>query len=240
MDFFFRRTAMEQRSTAQDVHVHRCDLCKTTIVDSYCDLCHFNLCTPCIGEHISDGYDKHKMVPFNERRSTLIYSKCGSHPNKNCELQCKDCDNVYVCVSCISNYHNGHMFVEILQVYKSKKGVIKNDRKELENLISLLQRYIELLEKKLSIRDKGYENITTKISKQDKDSQRCILPEHLDEVKQTQSHNKDKLFTLKQIEESTLVSPTVEYISENRDLLRYIIPKGQALLSLKSQTASNR
>lgn len=69
-------------------------------------------------------------------------------------------------------------------------------------------------------------NITTKFSKQDKDSQRCILQKHLDEIKQTQSHNKDKLFTLKQIEESTLVSPTVEYM----DLFKHI-PNVQALLS---------
>lgn len=122
----------------------------------------------------------------------------------------------------------------LLKFYKytcPKNVLLSGDRKELGNDISLLHRYIELLEKQLNILDKGYENITTKFSKQDKDSQRCILQKHLDEIKQMQSHIKDKLFTLEQIEESTLVSPTVEYISENRDLLRYIIPKGQALLS---------
>uniref|UniRef100_K1Q518 Tripartite motif-containing protein 2 n=1 Tax=Magallana gigas TaxID=29159 RepID=K1Q518_MAGGI len=37
---------MDPRSSAQDVH--RCDLCETAIVHSYCDFCHVNLCKPCI------------------------------------------------------------------------------------------------------------------------------------------------------------------------------------------------
>lgn len=91
--------------------------------------------------------------------------------------------------------------------------------------------YIELLEKQLNNLDKGYENITTTFSKQEKESQRCILQKHLDEIKQAQSHNKDKLLTLKQIEESTLVSPTVEYISENTDFFK-LPPNIQTSLSI--------
>ena len=93
---------MDPRSSAQDVH--RCDLCETAIVHSYCDFCHVNLCIPCIGRHISDGYDKHKIVPFQERRSTLIYPKCETHPQKNCEFQCEDCGNSFLCSSCISSH----------------------------------------------------------------------------------------------------------------------------------------
>ena len=61
--------------------VARCDLCKTTIAQSYCDFCHVNLCKPCIGEHFSDEYDKHKIVPIHKRKSTLMYLKCGTHTN---------------------------------------------------------------------------------------------------------------------------------------------------------------
>lgn len=42
--------------------VPRCDLCETAIVQSYCDFCYTNLCKPCIGEHISNEYDKHKIA----------------------------------------------------------------------------------------------------------------------------------------------------------------------------------
>lgn len=62
---------MDPRLSAQDVV--RCDLCKDKVVESYCEYCHVKLCKPCIGEHISDEYDKHKIVPFQERRSALIF-----------------------------------------------------------------------------------------------------------------------------------------------------------------------
>ena len=68
---------MDPKYSAQDVA--RCDLCKTAIAHNYCDFCHVNLCKPCIGEHISKEYEKHKIVPILQRKSTLIYSKCGTH-----------------------------------------------------------------------------------------------------------------------------------------------------------------
>ena len=91
-------TKMDPHYSAQDVA--RCDICKTTIAQSYCDFCHVNLCNPCIGEHISDEYDKHKIVPIHKRKSILIYPKCGTHPNKTCKYQCKDC-NISICSDCI-------------------------------------------------------------------------------------------------------------------------------------------
>ena len=51
---------MDPKYSAQDVA--RCDLCKTAIAQSYCDFCHVNLCKPCIGEHLTDEYVKHKIV----------------------------------------------------------------------------------------------------------------------------------------------------------------------------------
>uniref|UniRef100_K1Q0W7 Tripartite motif-containing protein 3 n=1 Tax=Magallana gigas TaxID=29159 RepID=K1Q0W7_MAGGI len=156
---------MDPHSTGQDVP--RCDLCESAIIHSYCEFCHFNLCKPCIGEHISDGYDKHKIVPFQERRSTLIYPKCGIHQNKTCELQCKDC-NISVCSTCTaSKQHKGHNFVEVTEVYNEKKETIKKDTKELENLISPTYEEISLdLEKQLANLNGGYEKLTTTMSKQ--------------------------------------------------------------------------
>uniref|UniRef100_A0A8W8MTE6 B box-type domain-containing protein n=1 Tax=Magallana gigas TaxID=29159 RepID=A0A8W8MTE6_MAGGI len=126
--------AMDPRSSAQDVH--RCDLCETALVHSYCDFCHVNLCKLCIADHISDGYDKHKIVPFQERRSTLIYPKCGTHPHKNCDLQCKNCNDIFVCSSCTaSEIHRGHIFVEVSEVYTTKKNAIADEANKLKNLI---------------------------------------------------------------------------------------------------------
>ncbi|XP_065933424.1 E3 ubiquitin-protein ligase TRIM71-like [Magallana gigas] len=229
---------MDPRSTAQDVH--RCDLCETAIVHSYCDFCHVNLCKPCIGEHISDGYDKHKIVPFQERRSTLIYQKCEMHPQKNCKFQCKDCNNIVICSSCaLSKQHKGHYFVELVEVYKTKKEDIEKDTKELENHISPTYEKIALeVEHQLANLDGGYEKLRTTISKHGekwhkeidivinnvktelneiKVKHREILQKHLDEVKQIQSFIKQTLLALKELEQSTEVSSTIEYSSKIRE-----------------------
>ncbi|XP_034305152.2 uncharacterized protein [Magallana gigas] len=241
---------MDPRSSAQDVH--RCDLCETAIVHSYCDICHVNLCVPCIGKHILDGYDKHKIVQFQERKSTLIYPKCRTHPHKICESQCMDCNNIFVCSSCMaSEQHGRHKFKEITEVYKTKKEVIKMDTEELVNNISPTYEKITLdLENQLANLDEGYEKLTTTISKQGeqwhreiditinkmkteiseiKDKHRDILQKHLDEIKQIQSLIKQTLQALKEIEKSTEVSSTIEYSSKITEFSKFP-PKVQVLL----------
>ncbi|XP_052677841.1 uncharacterized protein LOC128158901 [Crassostrea angulata] len=229
---------MDPHSSAQDVH--RCDLCETAIAQSYCDFCHVNLCKPCIGEHISDEYETHKIVRFQDRRSTLIYPKCMTHTTKNCEHQCKNCDNIFVCSSCIaSEQHRGHIFVEVLEVYKTKKEVIENDTEKLHNLIT--PKYEEIafdLEKQLANLEGGYEKLTTEISKQGekwhreidivinklktkigeiKEKHRAILQIHLEEIKQIQSHINETLLSMSEIKESREVTPTIEYSSKIRE-----------------------
>ncbi|XP_065944971.1 uncharacterized protein [Magallana gigas] len=235
---------MDPYSCGQDVP--RCDLCETAIVHSYCDLCYANLCKPCIGEHISDGYEKHKIVPFQNRRSTLIYPKCKTHQSKNCELQCKDC-SIFVCSTCTaSKQHKGHNFVEVTELYKTQKEVIEKDTKELENNISSTYEEIALdLEKQLANLDGGYEKLTTTISKQGEQwhreidiiinkmkseigeinvKHRDILKKHLDEIKQIQYLIKQTFLALKKIEKSTDISPTIEYNSKIREF-RKLPPK---------------
>uniref|UniRef100_A0A8W8MR74 B box-type domain-containing protein n=2 Tax=Magallana gigas TaxID=29159 RepID=A0A8W8MR74_MAGGI len=242
--FLLTRTTMDPRSTAQDLH--RCDLCET-IVHSYCDFCHVNLCKLCIGEHISDGYDKHKIVPFQERRSTLIYTKCGTHQHKNCEFECKSCNNIFVCSSCTaSEQHRGHIFVDISTVYKAQKENIEKDTEELVNLISPTYEEIASdLENQLANLDGGYEKLTTTMSKQGeqwhreidivinrmkteiseiKVKHRDILEKHLNEIKQIQSLIQQTLLAMEEIKKSTEVSSTIEYSSKIKEF-RKLPPK---------------
>ncbi|XP_052677736.1 uncharacterized protein LOC128158817 [Crassostrea angulata] len=225
---------MDPRSSAQDIH--RCDLCETAIVHSYCDFCHVNLCKPCIGDHISDGYHKHTIVPFYERRSTLIYPKCGTHSNKHCELHCKDCRS-FVCSSCMaSEQHIGHRFVEVKHEFETKKEIIKKEKIELGNSIS--PKYEEIafeLEIQLANLDEGYEKLTAEISKQGEEWHReidivinkmkteineiklkheSILKKHLHEIKQMQSLIKETFIVLGKLEKSTEISTAIEYISK--------------------------
>ncbi|XP_065937884.1 B-box type zinc finger protein ncl-1-like [Magallana gigas] len=223
---------MDPRSTAQDVH--RCDLCETAIAQSYCDFCHVNLCRPCIGEHISDEYETHKIVRFQDRKSTLIYPKCITHTPKNCEHQCKNCDNIFVCSSCTaSEQHRGHIFVEVLKVYKTKKEVIEKDAEKLQNLISPKYEETALeLDNQIANLDEEYKKLITVISKQGeewhremdivinkmkteigeiKEKHRDILQKHLKEIKQIQSLINKTLLAMREIKVSREVTPTIEY-----------------------------
>uniref|UniRef100_A0A8W8MR07 B box-type domain-containing protein n=2 Tax=Magallana gigas TaxID=29159 RepID=A0A8W8MR07_MAGGI len=245
----FRKT-MDPQNSVQDVH--RCDLCETAIVHSYCDFCHVNLCIACIGKHISNGYDKHKIVPFQERRSTLIYPICRTHSHKNCKFQCKDCDKIFICSSCTaSEQHRGHTFLEVSKVYNTKKEIIGKDTKELENLISPTYEKIALdLESHLANLDGGYEKLTTTISKQGEQWHReidtiinkmkteiseikvkhtAILQKYLVEIKHTQSLITNTLQAIRKIEQSTEVSSTIEYRSKLTEL-RKLPPKVQVSL----------
>ncbi|XP_052679900.1 uncharacterized protein LOC128160606 [Crassostrea angulata] len=229
---------MDPRSSAQDVH--RCALCETAIAQSYCDFCHVNLCKPCIGEHILDGYDKHKVVPFQQRKSTLIYPKCKTHTFKHCKFKCKNCENFLVCSSCVaSEQHGGHRFEKLSDIYKTKKETIDNDSKELVNCISPSYEEISLdLENQLANLDGGYERIRTEISKQGdqwhkeinciinrmkteineiKMKHRDDLQKQLDEIRKTQSLIKQTFQALGDIQESTEVIKTIEYRSQVRD-----------------------
>nr|XP_034337378.1 uncharacterized protein LOC117680598 [Crassostrea gigas] len=234
---------MDPHYSAQDLH--RCDLCETAIVHSYCDLCHVNLCKPCILDHILDEYDKHRIVPFKHRRLTLIYPKCETHQQETCKYQCKDCNNIYVCSCCTaSEQHRGHIFEEITNIYKIKKESIEKDREELENLLTPQYKEIALdLENQLANLDGGYEKLTKEMSRLGEEWHRQIdivinkmkteideikmkhediLKKHLDEVLQTQSFIKQTLVALREMEKSTEISPTIEYRSNVEMLSRHL------------------
>nr|XP_022296563.1 uncharacterized protein LOC111106251 [Crassostrea virginica] len=231
---------MDPDYSAQDVA--RCDLCKTAIAQSYCDFCHVNLCKPCIGEHISDDYKKHIIVPIHQRKSSLIFPKCGIHQNDVCQYQCKDC-NIFVCTHCFaSKQHKEHEFFKLEESFSVKKNHILKDREELEEQI--LPTYEEIandLEIQISNLDDNYKKLTTAISKQREEIHRevdnavnkmeneiceikmkhhSLLQKHLDEIKQLQSLMQHTLLTLNEIEESNEMSQTIHYSSKNEEFIK--------------------
>lgn len=125
--------AMNSQYKAQDVI--RCNVCDTGIPHMYCDICHINLCKPCVMEHLSDESKDHKLVSFNKRGSTINCPKCQRHSNKICELHCKQC-NVPICALCVSSGdHEQHTKIDVLEHLKNRKDIIEKDLKELKESI---------------------------------------------------------------------------------------------------------
>ncbi|XP_078309744.1 uncharacterized protein LOC144618078 [Crassostrea virginica] len=241
---------MDPNYSAQDVA--RCDLCKTAIAQSYCDFCHVNLCKPCIGDHISDDYKKHILVPILRRKSTLIYPKCRTHQNKACKWQCKDC-NINVCSHCLaSSQHSGHKFLNLEELFTTSKKCIQNDREELNNkIIPTYEEIVNELEMQIVSLDGEYKKLTTAMSKQRKEIHRevdnainqmekdiceikvkhhSILQKHLDEIKHLQSLMQQTLLALNEMEESNEVPPTIHYSSKNEEF-RKLPPKVNVSIS---------
>lgn len=124
---------MDSRHRAQDIL--RCALCTTEVALMYCIVCHTNLCKDCIIIHFSDKSQAHNIVPIEQFSSTLNYPKCPTHPTKQCELNCTQC-NVPFCTSCLSSgKHLGHKAVDIFEEFDAKKESLKNDLQEIENSI---------------------------------------------------------------------------------------------------------
>nr|XP_022288827.1 uncharacterized protein LOC111100936 [Crassostrea virginica] len=229
---------MDPHYDAQDVA--RCDLCEIAIVQSYCDFCHVNLCKPCIGEHISDDYTKHIIVPFQQRRSTPIYPKCKTHPKRACELQCKDC-NIFLCTDCLaSEQHNKeHKFSKLEEVFYQKKDHIHRDKKELkEELLPVYEEIATEITNQIANLDVDYKKFTTQMSKHREELHReidnamnrrekeidknklkhlSILTKHLEEIKKLQSLMQESLHTLNEMEESNEVTSTIHYSSKNQE-----------------------
>ncbi|XP_078321654.1 uncharacterized protein LOC111111319 [Crassostrea virginica] len=124
---------MDPRYSAQDVV--RCALCRDAVAPLYCNVCHTHLCKDCVEKHFSDKSKVHNVVPLEQFLSTLNYPKCPTHPTKQCELQCEQCD-IPICTSCISSgKHIGHKQLEIFADFESKKEVLRRDLQELEKFI---------------------------------------------------------------------------------------------------------
>lgn len=241
---------MDPRLIAQDVV--RCDQCKDNVVESYCDLCHVKLCKPCIGEHISDDNpnpDKHIIVSFQQRKSTLIFPICKTHSTETCKLQCMSC-NIFICAKCSISEHKDHHIMDLEYIYNSKKANIELETEEFENIISPTYEEIKN-ESQIAGLDGEYEKLTKIMTKQGEEwhdeidrtikqmknklndikvNHRDILNKHLKEIKEIESLIKENLGTLKDIQrESNIVSKVMVYKSRNKYFCK-LLPKEHVVL----------
>ncbi|XP_062622240.1 uncharacterized protein LOC134283777 [Saccostrea cucullata] len=223
-----------------------CDLCQKAPLQDHCELCQINLCKACVGEHLSDSSQRHKVVPYKHRTSTPNYPKCPNHTQKHCELYCEKCD-IPVCSTCISlGKHHGHEFKDILQKPSFMKEFFTTDLEELEKRILPTYEEIssDLYSEKVKL-EKNYEKLTSAVTKQGEDWHREIniivnkqkseidemktkklaaLNKQEKEIKQITSEVKQSILDLKKILVSNDISLTSGYRSRNAEF-RSLLPK---------------
>lgn len=145
---------MNHKTSAQNEN--RCDVCETTIVHSYCDYCHVNLCKPCVVDHILDKYDDHKK-PFKQRMSTLRNAKHINRKHANISTRIVTAF-MFAPLMLLLNNTWGHSLEEVSKIYKTRNESIEKDTEKLENLINPQYNEILLdLENQLANLDGGYE-----------------------------------------------------------------------------------
>lgn len=240
---------MNPSRNTQDIN--RCNVCISSVVQHYCDFCHVSLCKSCIGEHISDGYDNHKIVSFQQRGVTLKFPKCQTHSNKICELQCIQCGE-YLCAKCYaSDIHKGHDFIVLEDAFNTKEFDFKKDINEIETIF--IPTYVEIrhdLENKIVKLDGEYMKLMAAVTKHGEEwhreidsaisnlkneinkmkaKHRKVLVDHLDEIKQLESLVRENLSTLTYLGELKNVSATIKYKSRNKEFCKFP-PKVQVIM----------
>lgn len=239
----------------------RCNLCNINNAQNYCNICSVSLCKHCIGDHISDEYDNHKVVSMQERVSALLYPTCKIHSNKTCHSQCQLC-SVYICVLCVaSKEHKGHTFKLLEDIFTIKKLEMETDTKEIEKDITPKYAKIknELINQIESL-DEDYEKITTVISEQGmklhaevdgvvnkmkneiteiKKEHRLILEKDLNEIKLRGSLIERDILDLKELKKSKNASAILTYRGRNKQIKK-LPPKVHITLPKFCPTPINR
>ena len=112
-----------------------CDICTKFPAKHHCNTCGDALCPTCKEYHLrSKGTRHHQIVPYAQKLNPkhLIGLSCHNHPNNAPEFWCKTC-GVPICVSCITDKHNGHKFSNITSKLSEKRDKMVEEMKNLRD-----------------------------------------------------------------------------------------------------------
>nr|XP_034333703.1 uncharacterized protein LOC117680578 isoform X3 [Crassostrea gigas]XP_034333704.1 uncharacterized protein LOC117680578 isoform X3 [Crassostrea gigas] len=205
----------------------------------YCDICHIHLCVACVGKHLLDESEEHKVVPFKKRG---LNPKCSKHSTQLCDLHCEQCD-IPICVECVSSYeHLGHKQVGILKILDTKRVALTKDLQELEN--SIYPKYQEIASnipvQKTDL-NKNSKKLTTALNKHGEDLHKdidiaikklksdvdeieskylVVLNKQENEIKRTISEITQNIADLKKLRKSNDASLVFAYKSRNAEFRR--------------------
>lgn len=154
----------------------RCQICETAVVHMHCHSCEVNLCMACIGNHVTlNPRTEHQVLGLDLHKSSLTFTKCCTHPNQCCQFYCKECD-IPVCSKCISSEkHSRHLFLQMCQVFESRKSTIEKDTKALEDVVCpKYENIAQDIENELKNLESEFKRITTMVFEHGKEWHRRI------------------------------------------------------------------
>lgn len=220
-----------------------CQICNNENAEMFCAFCETKLCKPCVGDHIAEDPQKHKIVKHQDRKRTVVLPKCFTHNKERCENYCQECDTP-VCSSCVSSdSHERHKFLNMLDIFNKKKEVINNDTDELEkDIMPSYKDIIKQVETKEKQVEKEFETLLDDMEKrrtmwhQEIDSivnamkkdvcdmkmkQIKAQKEHLQTLKKLLSEAQECILLNRKVIESPDVSKSLTYTNKNPSLKQF-------------------
>ncbi|XP_078322413.1 uncharacterized protein LOC144622051 [Crassostrea virginica] len=232
---------MDLVTSCQDIQ--RCQVCKVQIADFFCAYCEAKLCMRCVGAHLAEDPEKHRIVKLLDKYTTLILPICATHSQERCKNYCLQCD-LAVCSSCVSSRsHERHKFLTIVDILKKKKEIIKHDSDELEQ--DILPSYEEIVQQVQFNGEKvqeAFEEVLNDIEKQRKiwhqeidlivnalkddvggmrKTQTKVQSDHLNILQELLADVRQSIQRNKDLQESLEISKSLSYESMNSTLKRF-------------------
>ena len=112
-----------------------CSQCDNPTAKFHCDTCAKALCPQCKEKHLKDKATRHHVVVQYAKKLDPKYLtglRCHTHNTTDPELWCKTCD-VPICVTCITEKHNGHHCCKIATKLSEKRDAMLEETKALRD-----------------------------------------------------------------------------------------------------------
>ena len=113
-----------------------CNTCDNPTAKFHCDTCGKALCPQCKAKHLKDKATRHHVVVEYAKKLNPKYLtglRCHTHNTTDPELWCKTCD-VPICVTCITEQHNGHKCCKIATKLSEKRDTMLEETKALRDI----------------------------------------------------------------------------------------------------------
>ncbi|XP_052677529.1 uncharacterized protein LOC128158638 [Crassostrea angulata] len=111
----------------------------------YCNDCHQQMCEQCRDEHQKNKKTRnHEVVHYKQRKRRIPVEKCKSHPTKDIELICEECQ-IPICSKCTATKeHRGHVFTDLEIVFAEKVSQYQEEIDKIRNYFEPVSQEVKI------------------------------------------------------------------------------------------------